>query len=108
MQSTWVCATRLTCLVSLVLATFASAEERPNVLFCFADDWGRYASIYQDPARPGLCDVIETPALDEIGRRGVVFNHAFVSAPSCTPMSRIGRDRNAVLSLRHECVSPLS
>ena len=63
----------------------ALADERPNVLFCFADDWGRYASIYRDPARPGLNDVINTPALDAIGRSGVVFNNAFVSAPSCTP-----------------------
>ena len=66
---------RLTCLIGLVFATVASAAERPNVLFCFSDDWGRYASVYQDPARPGLCDVIDTPALDEIGRRGVVTSH---------------------------------
>ena len=63
----------------------ASAAERPNILFCFSDDWGRYASIYRNPERPGLNDVIETPALDAIGRSGVVFNHAFVPAPSCKP-----------------------
>lgn len=63
----------------------AFADERPNVLFCFSDDWGRYASIYRDPERPGLNDVIDTPALDAIGRSGVVFSNAFVSAPSCTP-----------------------
>ena len=26
--------------------------DRPNILFCFSDDWGRYASIYRDPNRP--------------------------------------------------------
>jgi N-sulfoglucosamine sulfohydrolase len=62
-----------------------AAEKRPNVLFCFSDDWGRYASIYRDAGKPGLNDVIHTPALDAIGRSGVVFNNAFVSAPSCTP-----------------------
>ena len=61
------------------------AEDRPNILFCFSDDWGRYASIYRDPARPGMNDVIETPAIDAIGQSGIVFNSAFVSAPSCTP-----------------------
>ena len=71
--------------LGLSLATSAQADERPNVLFCFSDDWGRYASIYRDPERPGLNDVIDTPALDAIGRSGVVFNNAFVSAPSCTP-----------------------
>lgn len=63
----------------------AAAADRPNILFCFADDWGRYASIYRDASRPGLNDLIETPALDAIGRHGVVFTNAFVSAPSCTP-----------------------
>lgn len=71
--------------MSLCLTYSATAGERPNVLFCFSDDWGRYASIYRDPAKPGMNDVINTPALDAIGRSGVVFNNAFVSAPSCTP-----------------------
>lgn len=68
---------------ALTLSTHAA--DRPNILFCFSDDWGRYASIYRDPYRPGLSDVIETPALDRIGRSGVVFNNAFVSAPTCKP-----------------------
>ena len=66
-------------------SVIASASDRPNVLFCFSDDWGRYASIYRDPAKPGMNDTIETPALDAIGSSGVVFNNAFVNAPSCTP-----------------------
>ncbi len=66
-------------------ASATASDGRPNILFCFSDDWGRYASIYRDPSRPGLNDVIETPTLDAIGRNGVVFNNAFVSAPSCTP-----------------------
>ncbi|MBC8325097.1 MAG: sulfatase-like hydrolase/transferase [Verrucomicrobia subdivision 3 bacterium] len=74
-----------TILFSLALAWTALADQRPNVLFCFSDDWGRYASIYRDEARPGMNDVIHTPTLDAIGRSGVVFNNAFVSAPSCTP-----------------------
>ena len=72
-------------LIVLLTTSFAPAEERPNILFCFSDDWGRYASLYRDPERPGLNDVIETPTLDAIGRSGVVFNHAFVSAPTCKP-----------------------
>lgn len=64
--------------IILRLSLSAIADERPNVLFCFSDDWGRYASIYRDPARPGMNDVIDTPALDAIGRSGVVFNNAFL------------------------------
>lgn len=69
----------------VVVASALCAAERPNILFCFADDWGRYASVYRDPERPGLNDVIKTPVLDRIGREGVVFNNAFVSAPTCKP-----------------------
>jgi uncharacterized sulfatase len=75
----------LSTLFGLSLMASVQADDRPNVLFCFSDDWGRYASIYRDPAKPGMNNVIETPALDKIGHRGVVFNNAFVSAPSCTP-----------------------
>ena len=63
----------------LLFSVQSLAAERPNILFCFSDDWGQYASIYQDPDRPGLNDVIHTPTLDAIGRNGVVFRNAFVN-----------------------------
>lgn len=78
----------------------ASDAPRWNVLFLFADDWGRYASCYAaaDRAagveRPGLCDVVKTPHVDRLAREGVLFRHAFVDAPSCTPC------RSALLSGR--------
>ena len=63
-----------------------SAEERPNILFAFADDWGRYASAYAGLDGPGTVnDAIETPAFDRIAVEGVLFRSAFVTAPSCTP-----------------------
>jgi len=59
---------------------------RLNILFCFADDWGRYASAYaaSDP-RPSPNSVVRTPHVDRVAREGVLFRHAFVNAPSCTP-----------------------
>lgn len=36
----------LTAIGSLGLSTLAHSEERPNILFAFADDWGRHASAY--------------------------------------------------------------
>ena len=64
-----------------------SAEaKRPNILFFFADDWGRYASIYAKADGPGtMNDVIKTPNVDRIAREGVLFKNAHVTAPSCTP-----------------------
>jgi N-sulfoglucosamine sulfohydrolase len=69
---------------------------RPNILFCFADDWGRYASIYAKlEKQPSLNQVVNTPNIDRIAREGVLFRHAFVNAPSCTP------SRSSLLSGRY-------
>ncbi len=57
----------------------AREESRPNILFCIADDWGwPHAGAYGEP-------VIETRTFDRLAREGVLFEHAFVSSPSCTP-----------------------
>lgn len=62
------------------------AEARPNILFFFADDWGRFASIYAEVnGRGGVNDVVKTPNFDRLARRGVLFRNAHVNAPSCTP-----------------------
>lgn len=67
-------------------ATLAAPPERPNILFCFADDWGRYASAYAGvDGRPSPNQVVKTPNIDRVAREGVLFKHAFVTAPSCTP-----------------------
>ncbi len=64
----------------------AATPNRPNIVFAFADDWGRFASAYShiDP-QGGISEVVRTPTFDSIARRGVLFRHAFVNAPSCTP-----------------------
>ncbi len=74
----------LLCLLLPVLSALGAA--RPNILFCFADDMGRYASIYRQLEGMGtLNDIIETPNIDRIAREGVLFKNAHVTAPSCTP-----------------------
>ena len=58
----------------------------PNFLFAIADDWGwPHAGIYGDP-------VVKTPAFDRIATEGILFNHAYVTSPSCTP------SRNGILT----------
>lgn len=67
-------------------ASRAADTKRPNILFAFADDWGRYASIYAQTDGPGgINDVVRTPNFDRLAQRGVLFTNAFVNAPSCTP-----------------------
>ena len=70
---------------SLSAATPAAAK-RPNILFAFADDWGRYASAYAAVDGVGSPnDIISTPHFDRVAKNGVLFKNAFVTAPSCTP-----------------------
>jgi len=58
----------------------------PNILFCLADDWGwPHAGVYGDK-------VVKTPTFDRLAKEGVLFEHAFISSPSCTPC------RNALLT----------
>ncbi len=76
-------------LSALFVTVFGSqlvrAADRPNILFVFADDWGRYASAYGVAEPHGLNAIVKTPNFDRVAASGVLFNRAFVNAPSCTP-----------------------
>lgn len=63
----------------------ASVKKRPHIVMAFADDWGKYASIYGTISAGELHDVIKTPHFDQVATDGILFTNAFVSAPSCTP-----------------------
>ncbi len=78
----------LVSLFALVLtASNCWADERPNIVFAIADDWGwPHASIY------GNDEVCQTPTFDRIASEGLLCNHAYVASPSCTP------SRNAILT----------
>ena len=77
-------------------ASHAGDAPRWNILFIFADDWGRYAGCYKGlDGRPTLNDVVKTPHVDRVAREGVLFRNAFVNAPSCTPC------RSSLLSGRY-------
>ena len=73
-----------------------AAAKKPNILFAFADDWGRQASIYAKvEGVGGINDVAKTPHFDQLAGEGVLFTNASVNAPSCTPC------RSALLSGRN-------
>ena len=74
---------------TLALISGALADDRPNILFAIADDWGwPHAGALGD-------DVVRTPTFDRLAAEGAMFERAFVSSPSCTP------SRNAVLTGQH-------
>ena len=68
-------------------------QVRPNIVFAFADDWGRYASAYQD--QNSINELIRTPNFDWVAEEGALFQNAHVPVPSCTPC------RSSVLSGRY-------
>jgi N-sulfoglucosamine sulfohydrolase len=90
---------RLLSFLALLFAASASAKsapERPNILFFFADDWGRFARIYAEHGNlAGTNGLLRTPNLDRLAKEGVLFRNAHVNAPSCTPC------RSSLLSGQH-------
>lgn len=77
---------RLLVLLLTLASTSTFAAERLNILFVFADDWGRYASAYAKvDGKPSINDAIKTPNVDRVAREGALFRRAFVNSPSCTP-----------------------
>ncbi|MCK4920785.1 MAG: sulfatase-like hydrolase/transferase [Bacteroidales bacterium] len=64
-------------LVTLPLA--AVAQEKPNVLFVFADQYRAQATGYSHE------DPVFTPNIDALAREGVIFKNAISSCPVSTP-----------------------
>lgn len=62
--------------------------KKPNILFIVADDWSKHAGIYGDA-------VVRTPTIDKLGTNGLIFDHAFCSAASCSP------SRASILTGKH-------
>jgi arylsulfatase A len=67
-------------LLACVAATSAWAASRPpNVVFILMDDMG-----WRDVGFMGNT-FVETPNLDQLANRGLVFTQAYASAPNCAP-----------------------
>ena len=64
-------------------------EQRPNILFAFADDQSWLHTGFNGDRNT------RTPNFDRIAREGVNFTHCFSACPSCTP------SRSAVLTGQH-------
>ena len=60
-------------------AKLSTEAERPNILFCIADDQSfPHAGAYG-------CDWVKTPSFDRIAQQGILFNRAFTPNAKCAP-----------------------
>ncbi len=66
-----------TCLTAA--SSFAAPGRPPNIVFILIDDLG-----WRDVGFMGN-DFVETPNIDRLARRGIVFTQAYASAPNCAP-----------------------
>lgn len=60
-------------------AAAAEARRPPNVVFILMDDMG-----WRDVGFMGN-SFVDTPHLDRLAKRGLVFTQAYASAPNCAP-----------------------
>ncbi|MER3404096.1 MAG: hypothetical protein C4289_02040 [Chloroflexota bacterium] len=57
----------------------ARSDRAPNILLIMSDEHGAmFSGCYGHP-------LVETPALDALARRGVLFEHAYCNVPLCVP-----------------------
>ena len=70
-------------LLLISILSVVDAQDKPNIIFLFADDAG-----YADFGFQGS-KTMKTPHLDELARQSIKFNQAYVSDPTCGP-SRAG------------------
>jgi len=65
----------------VALAAFGKADElpkRPNVLFIVSDDLNCHVASYGD-------SLVQTPNIDRLAKRGVLFERAYAQYPVCNP-----------------------
>ena len=63
----------------LALVANANAEEKPNILWIFAEDTSPWMGCYGDEVNAG-----HTPHIDSLASQGVRFARAYVPAPVCS------------------------
>ncbi|KAA5544652.1 sulfatase [Roseiconus nitratireducens] len=69
----------LACLAASSIPASAADNQRPNILWLFAEDTSPWMGCYGDPINRG-----HTPNIDSLADRGVRFSRAYVPAPVCS------------------------
>jgi arylsulfatase A-like enzyme len=71
----------VTVIAALALCCHATAgPARPNIIFILADDLG-----WSDTTLNGTTRLYQTPNLERLAKRGMVFSRAYSASPLCSP-----------------------
>ena len=70
---------RLFCCFVFALGLTVQADKRPNILFIYLDDFG-----WKDTGYMGS-DFYETPNIDRLAKRGMIFTDAYSTSANCAP-----------------------
>jgi arylsulfatase A-like enzyme len=71
--------TLVCCQTGFVADAMDQPRQRPNILFCIADDQSfPHAGAYG-------CKWVKTPAFDQVARQGILFTNAFTPNAKCAP-----------------------
>ena len=61
------------------LSNSVGLKSKPNIILIIADDLGKHeVSAYGS-------DYVSTPNIDDIGKKGLIFQNAYVTSPTCAP-----------------------
>jgi Arylsulfatase A and related enzymes len=71
----------ISCSLLAVVVTVSHAADRPNILFCIADD----AAFEHFSAYAQGNDWVSTPAFDRVARNGLLFTRAYTPNSKCAP-----------------------
>ena len=65
--------------ITLLMAQFAFSQQKPNVIYIYADDLG-----YGDVSYNGATK-LHTPNIDQLANQGIVFSNGHTTSATCTP-----------------------
>jgi arylsulfatase A-like enzyme len=78
---------KLTVCIFLLIGALAYADSKPNIVFIYADDmgWtGTSVEMIKGDSKT-KSDYYQTPNLETLAKRGMVFSQAYAPGPMCTP-----------------------
>jgi len=65
--------------VCVNIGTGNRIPDKPNILFAFADDGGKYASCYTKVEGSKAClKILNTFNIDRVAREGILFNQLII------------------------------